>query len=686
MIVADGSRFTIDAWKVLEDSRDALQLPDFKVEALESFSTQLDERRLLLEEHRAILANSGRLLSNFYVHQRFKRQEGKLDPASALAQIESEVETLSGEFFHLLVRNVFVQQADAHTYYGLPEPYRDALAFLPFPSKHYVDLKGTLPFVGAKQMMGFHHSDFEVGAEVVTWSGIDVGESVEASARSEGKGNAGAFLANGLTRMCVRPLTFALRPQLLLEQVGYVPLDGGERREIVLPWGVGRGLNAIGVFQTGAATIAYARAQTAAGSQIVWNTEKCIVEKNAAIDMAIDSKIPELFEFQTPEGRIRSGFLRPEHLVGGGQRKRLGYLRIKGFGKDDAEISQEGEICEEFARLLRLMMERAPHGLVLNIRGNSGGNVKAAEGMLQMLTPIEIVPARFHWRWNEALKTTLKKAKVSKAGFGDLSDADNATLDGLVEFTDWLDDLEAPVGSLPEFLSSGKPVTDVGFANETGQIYQGPVVLLIDAFTYSAANIFAAGFQDHQIGTIVGVTEATGGGWATRWKYLQFNPVVSEGAEVELSPLPEGVTMAVALQRPTRVLKNKGVAVEDVGVKADPVFAPPSREVLEGGADLIEKTCELLWPMSVYRLEMTRAAVVDGGLQLTVRQDGRIADLRCTVNGNTKVLTDTGRGSFSITAAELGRARRYRVALRGFDEKGQSVVAAKRTLEVEEEG
>ena len=168
MIVADGSRFTINAWKVLEDSKVALKLLDLKVEAFVTFAPQLNKRRLLLEEHRGILANSGLLLSNFYVHQPLKRQQGKLDPASALAQTESEVETLSEEFFHLLVRNVFVQQADAHTYYRLSAPYRDAVAFLPFQLKHYVDRKGTLRFVVAKQMVGFHHPDFKVGVEVVT--------------------------------------------------------------------------------------------------------------------------------------------------------------------------------------------------------------------------------------------------------------------------------------------------------------------------------------------------------------------------------------------------------------------------------------------------------------------------------------------------------------------------------------
>ena len=53
--------------------------------------------------------------------------------------------------------------------------------------------------------------------------------------------------------------------------------------------------------------------------------------------------------------------------------------------------------------------------------------------------------------------------------------------------------------------------------NDIGQTYQGPVVLIIDALCYSTTDIFAAGFQHHGIGTILGVSANTGGGDANVW-------------------------------------------------------------------------------------------------------------------------------------------------------------------------
>ena len=53
------------------------------------------------------------------------------------------------------------------------------------------------------------------------------------------------------------------------------------------------------------------------------------------------------------------------------------------------------------------------------------------------------------------------------------------------------------------------PITPEDDANAIGQIYTGPVVLVTDARCYSATDIFAAGFQDHSIGTVLGVDDNT---------------------------------------------------------------------------------------------------------------------------------------------------------------------------------
>jgi C-terminal processing protease CtpA/Prc len=38
----------------------------------------------------------------------------------------------------------------------------------------------------------------------------------------------------------------------------------------------------------------------------------------------------------------------------------------------------------------------------------------------------------------------------------------------------------------------------------SGQKYFGPVILIIDALCYSTTDMFAAGFQDHNIGEVLG--------------------------------------------------------------------------------------------------------------------------------------------------------------------------------------
>ena len=53
--------------------------------------------------------------------------------------------------------------------------------------------------------------------------------------------------------------------------------------------------------------------------------------------------------------------------------------------------------------------------------------------------------------------------------------------------------------------------------NGIGQVYYGPVVLITDALSYSATDIFAAGFQDNEVGLVLGTSGNTGAGGANFW-------------------------------------------------------------------------------------------------------------------------------------------------------------------------
>jgi hypothetical protein len=71
--------------------------------------------------------------------------------------------------------------------------------------------------------------------------------------------------------------------------------------------------------------------------------------------------------------------------------------------------------------------------------------------------------------------------------------------------------------SLQLAVGTGEPLTSEQAANSLPQAqrHRGHVFLIVDALTYSAADIFAAGFQDNQLG--LGTSATTGAGDANVW-------------------------------------------------------------------------------------------------------------------------------------------------------------------------
>ena len=104
--------------------------------------------------------------------------------------------------------------------------------------------------------------------------------------------------------------------------------------------------------------------------------------------------------------------------------------------------------------------------------------------------------------------------------------------------------------------------------NMTGQRYRGPVVLLVDALCYSTTDIFAAGFQDHQIGKVIGVDANTGAGGANVWDYERLRRASGDADGFE--DLPGGTDMRIALRRTLRVRGSDGHPGRGVRHQAGP--------------------------------------------------------------------------------------------------------------------
>ncbi|MDE0830871.1 MAG: S41 family peptidase, partial [Vicinamibacterales bacterium] len=123
--------------------------------------------------------------------------------------------------------------------------------------------------------------------------------------------------------------------------------------------------------------------------------------------------------------------------------------------------------------------------------------------------------------------------------------------------------------------------------------YAGSVVLITDARCYSTTDIFAAGFQDNDLGTILGVDNNTGAGGANVFRHSLLRQVLP-GPNSPFKSLPGGADMRVAIRQTTRVGENNGLPLEDLGVTPNQVHRMTHDDVMEGNRDLIATAAALL--------------------------------------------------------------------------------------------
>jgi hypothetical protein len=234
---------------------------------------------------------------------------------------------------------------------------------------------------------------------------------------------------------------------------------------------------------------------------------------------------------------------------------------------------------EEFVRILGTL---PPDGLILDVRGNEGGLIAFGERCLQLLTPRPITPAPFHF-----LSTALTLA--------------------LARDNDDLKQWNAPIAlgiATGASFSQGFPLTTAAECNDRGQVYQGPVILVVDALCYSTTDLFAAGFQDHGIGRILGTHRNTGAGGANVWHHEDLRGLTLSPSNPFVR-LPQGAGLRVAARRSTRLGSRTGVPLEDLGVEPDEFYEMTRADVLEHNVDLIAHAAQWLAGQPTQRLGLT---------------------------------------------------------------------------------
>lgn len=629
----DGTPLALNAARFLDQQKDTLSIPGLRIVTQQQFLQEAAAAPAFTTEERLLVLNQAELvLRNLYAHLAFKKTDDpQANPFVAFQQIRDQVDTLSDFDFHTCMLLALAKVRDVHTSYQAPSPYQGAVAFLPFHIRFFEHAKGRFRFVVAKTMAASEdgtlgHEAFRVGSEIISWNDLDPLDATRVAAALQPGANLDAELSRGVARMTIRSIAShgvtalpGAPPFQLLHHatLRYIAPGEKKKREITFPWLVATGFGATS-FSSAAFSVSDALTLMQRWAKCSYRPDKLVkpsAPEQAAAPAATGAD--DWLEAQFATDPPRPGCPHPDLLRNDPDPEYpLGYLRIRHFAGDAPALLEDAKLAQA-ADLLRRFDREARGGLILDIRGNPGGQIRLAERMLQLFSPGEIRPLTFHFPRTQFVNDVIEFFRANSGAAG--------------RFEDWI--VTRPGDeSTDEHLTPGRTITPPASANDTGQVYQSPVVLLFDALTYSAADMFAAGFQDHGIGELIGVDCSTGGGGADKWSYQDIVDSLKPVPGIELPGLPRDCRLTLAVRRCTRPGADQQ-PIEDIGV-APHLFHPRTeRDVLGNNDDLFALACErLMAPLARLDVEdqqrdgatLTLTVSVVGAGFVAFRLDGHV--------------------------------------------------------------
>jgi hypothetical protein len=648
----------------LEEAKAALKAHSSKPMLLSDFLQKFESTsRLSKEERLRIIDQALLLLEMNYVHLPLKRAMHAIDPIQRLKLLKfrlsemKEDELIPEIAFHRRILEIFASTRDLHTLYLLPAPFKNRVAYLPYLIEQYFEggNKGERveKFMVSRVVTEFYPSvpnaspemlSFVPGVEVLYWNGVPIKRAIEINGETQAGSNPEARFARGLDNLTTRPLELSLPPDERWVEVTYRSLSG-KILTLKQEWLV---------YVTGAADTA---AMSTESSQ----------KKRAAIDIK-KTKINYMRRKLFGPRDVQVGkafediFYSEVRRVDG---KDFGYIRLFSFEVDDPD-----EFVDEFNRVIK--SDGFPQeGLIIDVRGNGGGEIKAGERLLQLFSPRTIKPELF-----EFINTPLNLEICRLAPQG-------------ANLSRWVESIAEAVTTGATY-SSGFPLTSEASCNDIGQTYYGPVVLITDALSYSATDMFAAGFQDNEIGEVLGTSDNTGAGGANVWRYEHLIDVVGNLRNSPFKPLPRGADMVVAIRRSIRVGKLAGRPLEELGITPDRRHFMTKRDVLGRNEDLVEQAARILTMKPYYCLSVKPLNEEDGAREMVVTAHSKIqprdktkniARLDVYIDDRPYESCDVKNGSVQALQITVDRQRKaHELRIEAYDRTDTLVAVHRRSL------
>jgi hypothetical protein len=497
------------------------------------------ERRLILDQ--AIL-----MIQNLYAHLPHKIAMYGINPLQRLRLLESRLAYMCDAEFHYGLMRALDSLRDDHTTYVLPVRYR-MTALLGILVERYWNTDVNPPV--QRWMVSKVRSDLmntiPRGAVITHWNGVPIDVAVERNGELEAGGNPAARRASGLATLTQRCLALSPLPDEDWVDVNY--RVNGSEHSVRLEWMVTADLMGLQLPDTG-------DGDASTGRRLAGSLRNEAARTHASRSFRLT---PHENELDTGWPDNMRAWLEPARV----DDRVMGYLRIYSFYMDGARV-------QEFLDAVRAVLGQMPEtGLILDVRANPGGNFEAAEGVLSLLNgSIDPQPMQF------------------------ISTRTTHDLCGKVrDLLAWRSSIGESLGTGGQY-SSAFPRSSPEVVNQA-QAYGGPVVLVTDARSYSATDMLAAGFQDHRIGSILGVDTHTGAGGANMWTLDNLRHDWSAGP---FRQLPGDARLHVALLRSLRTRSRAGSPLEDLGVEPDSLHRTTRRDLIDGNGDLIDRAARII--------------------------------------------------------------------------------------------
>lgn len=505
----------------LEAARESLQIPNYSA----------DERERLARQ--ALL-----MLRELYVHRELKVAHfgRQVDPIPRLEALLAEAKKLTNDTFHSRISQIFLDLHDLHTNYIAPAPRKCGTIFIPVRFES-VQSGGERPVLASRKTKYKAElaQGIGIGDRLLEVDGVGVEKAIEALSLFSGGANPDAIRTRSVQLLSLRSGSMQPLPE---KDVVVLKLEGAAGKYTKeIPWQamidsqcLQGGRNDRRMPYSDRLDVAIDEYQR--DFNTIFGPEKARSAWNALPAMA--DALSEVFDVQqisTPAGS-------------------LGYIRLKEFYWSSPGLD-EGTIVEAFRRSVEEGLKDSV-GLVIDVRGNPGGLITLAENLIQLFSRAEVEPTSVRMLANPLNREIFLRANGS----------DNRWSQSVTDAMTAGKNYAGPLG-----------ITPPTEANEIGQVWFRPTVVLTDANCYSACDLFVAGMKDSGAGKIIGLHQSTGGGGANVMEYETFRKIMAESVENPFLPLPHSQNMRVSWRQVIRAGKGAGKLIEDSGVESDAVVS-----------------------------------------------------------------------------------------------------------------